>query len=110
MTTSSRHAGALALVGWYLMVPPTVEETSCTGITATIDRWFDRTAHDRYCEEMSKIVAFQAPLNRWHDYKAFETLAECEVERQRISTPIAPSDPRFSARCIATDDPRLKEK
>jgi hypothetical protein len=103
------HAAALALVGWYLMVPPTLAETSCSGILSTLDRWMDQDAHDKACDEKSKIVNFRAPISEWHKFMPFEALAECEALRQRGSA-LRPSDPLFSAQCIATDDPRLKER
>jgi hypothetical protein len=42
-----------------------------------------------------------APLSRWYIFSSFETKEECERVRQ-VST--------ASAICIASDDPRLKEK
>jgi hypothetical protein len=70
----ARHAAALALVGWYLMLPPVISD--------------GRTRKD-------------APLSRWYIFSSFETKEECEQVRQ-ASTP--------SAICVASDDPRLKEK
>jgi hypothetical protein len=39
-----RHAAALALVGWYLMVPP--ENGTAVNVDAPLSKWFVRTAHD----------------------------------------------------------------
>lgn len=103
------HAAALALVGWYLMVPPTLAETSCSGIFSTLDRWMNKAAHDKACEDQSKIVNSKAPISEWHEFMFFESLAECEALRQRGSA-LRPSDPLFSAQCIASDDPRVKQK
>jgi hypothetical protein len=69
-----RHAAALALVGWYLMVPPVTSD--------------GRTQKD-------------APLSRWYIASNFETKEECEQVRQASSG---------SAICVASDDPRLKER
>lgn len=81
-----RHGAALALVGWYLMVPPLV------GLNA---------------------YNSDAPLNTWKLFLSFDSAAECEAfaaDRQKNATD---SDVRNAAReskCIASDDPRLKDK
>jgi hypothetical protein len=40
----------------------------------------------------------------------FETLAECEADRDTMHKDSAPVTPSFNAQCVATDDPSLKEK
>ena len=89
-----RHAAALALVGWYLMVPP----------------------------PHSKRIR-PAPLSEWSIYKTYESVDVCYYSRTGIASGIlqdAPPDfvARFDgrfmdifeqAKCIASDDPRLKE-
>ena len=116
-----RDAVALALVGWYLMLPPVDTPTG------------------RYVEE--------APIGAWRKLVEFDTFTKCENRRQddlrfylnhRNEYNVdAPEWLRFDAmldskngwpsgttrkidahmlqgyvsrRCIATDDPRLKEK
>ena len=105
-----RHAAALALVGWYLITPP-IE--SCIGAFS-----------GGSCE--------QTPLPRWQIRTTSDSLAECEkikaewIEKGRMY--LGESDARsrtpgsrvlsdeaeymtyIEATCIATDDPRLKEK
>jgi hypothetical protein len=89
-----RHAAALALVGWYLMTPP--------------------LASDRLDVERD------APLSTWKQGGAFDTAKDCEAN---LSDGLKRLDhangekqfPSFYheflyARCIAVDDPRLKEK
>jgi hypothetical protein len=88
-----RHAAALALVGWYLMAPAP--------------------------EDLS------APISRWDIVTSYDSATACE--KQRMSTvdrmqkaiddefahhePIAGGAQAFAhEQCIATDDPRLKEK
>jgi hypothetical protein len=84
-----RHAAALALVGWYLMVPTS---------------WNDR-------------------LSQWQVEASFDTAAECMKARLKIQLNIKTfhpnQDPSITnriremlqqAQCIASDDPRLKEK
>jgi len=92
-----RHAAALALVGWYLMVPPHLTDTT-----------FDS----------------KAPLSEWSVYAAFDTAVACDgaqaSEEQGRKSKVAanPNNAAFkslvksllSSQCIATEDPRLKEK
>ena len=106
-----RHAAALALVGWYLMMPP--------------EHRFDDHPDP------------QAPLTKWQDIEGGDTAMEChdaldkhiesfDAARDALATRDAlakhtPStaDNReamtvlefwLSCKCIASDDPRLKEK
>ncbi len=118
-----RHVAALALVGWYLMVPP----SSCFRKGPNVD----------------------APISGWHVKKSFETAIQCESDRfdmrqvwvpnpnpkpkptkvpdlgekrkktlseweaeRRVSLDLqghyVPANPfALAAQCIATDDPRL---
>lgn len=80
-----RHAAALALMGWYLMMPPGDSN---------------------------------APIARWHLIASFDTARECWAEqKQELDYYQDPKHPDVNtwaqwntAECIATDDPRLKEK
>ena len=89
------HAAALALVGWYLMTPPT------TGNPKPFE-------HD-----------VTAPLSRWTVDQAFDTAAECEGRCGQIGDELARKAERgrsfdlldlgrMLAQCIASDDPRLR--
>ena len=91
-----RHAAALALVGWYLMTPPLYKEGA---------NW-------------------NAPLSDWSISKSFDSAADCEQARQQLvdqgfkfnNAKTATIDQRqagavfMGANCVASDDPRLKEK
>jgi hypothetical protein len=98
-----RHAAALAVVGWYLMVPP----VNSTGPGPWIDR--------------------SAPLSKWKAKAAFDSAAECTVARhwkrennvtdaqkyqaagQKIPFDLMTEGLSWDdAQCIASDDPRLK--
>jgi hypothetical protein len=99
-----RHAAALALVGWYLLMPPVVDE----GDTAKVDH--------------------SVPLSQWYrGDRVYETQSACEETNARFraigeshknwigpSGSVAAANHRYvlmtNQRCIATDDPRLKEK
>jgi hypothetical protein len=90
--------------------------------------------HTRRCDQEGIEVALYARLPAWGQSGEFETLKECKVEQQkpmteqdRMQTALALSVmresgvtkgalmsslnlARASAKCIASDDPRLKEK
>jgi len=87
-----RHAAALALVGWYLMIPPTEEPYE------------------------------HAPLSDWSIHENFDTAAGCDRGKEDLSRQASELTTHFEgvterykrgvsyshAKCIATDDPRLK--
>jgi hypothetical protein len=97
------HAAALALVGWYLMVPPMLGDYSPK----------------------------PAPLNHWGLFQSFDTARECRDFQDDVlkSTKdfLPPDEPngqlsdkaltknlmRYTGlfgKCIASDDPRLRGK
>ena len=90
-----RHAAALALVGWYLMVPPPHSSESVP-----------------------------PPLSKWSVYQTFESADVCYYVRTGTATGMLQDPPpnfveQFDgsfmnifkhAECVATDDPRLKSK
>jgi hypothetical protein len=89
-----RHAAALVLIGWYLMVPPTKDTN-----------------------QIDPSVA----LPGWVVLRAFDTAAACNdaqdqlryrVSRLNLQNPVtsAASEAAEFSQCIASDDPRLKEK
>jgi hypothetical protein len=104
------HTAALALVGWYLMCPPS------------------KGPNPRGGEVFSR-----APLWDWEQVAVFDTAKECSDARSRDVTEMsqsvaiikeqvpAPTAQRLREvnnmwiqidleQCIASDDPRLKEK
>ena len=103
-----RHAAALALVGWYLMVPPIVVRTLGNMIGMDADQ--------------------SAPLSQWTIFRSYDTASSCMAERDArmkafghdpVTAPSDSSDLRGklyssalnrSAQCISTDDPRLNAK
>ncbi len=88
-----RHATALALVGWYLMLPPS---------------------------KLSPTIAYKAPLNTWQLIRSFDTADDCEdfrgtfFENSKEQRALGLLNPAFRdymfAECVASDDTRLKEK
>ena len=106
----SRHAAVLALVGWYLMVPPW---ESCNGALSggpcnrpPLVKWRIAQPYD----SLSKCEEVKA---EWLE-KGKMYLAESEVRnrsrtsRMRLDEADATKD--MLATCVASDDPRLKEK
>jgi hypothetical protein len=89
-----RHAVALALIGWYLMVPPT--------------------------EDANRIDP-SVPLPKWVVLRAFDTAAACNdaqdqlryrVSRLNLQIPdaSAASEAAEFSQCIASNDQRLRGK
>jgi hypothetical protein len=79
------HAAALALVVWYLMIPPVHEGKPNT----------------------------QAPLSAWTVFRRFDSEAACQQWKLKVETRARRAGrygPRPDFMCIASDDQRLKEK
>jgi hypothetical protein len=104
MAMKPRHVAALALVGWYLMVPP------------------DRPTLDDSIKWVSR-----APLRDWTIVQRFDAGSACEKRRVEIisdalhaingdakarRTAAVLSDYAISnnATCVSRDDPRLRGK
>ena len=108
-----RHAAALALAGWFLMVPPIA------------DRAYDIS--------QVRVIEGDAPLSNWVIKRAYDSAEECEKVREELrnrSVPIVLKQALFNhkdansaeriqtidnvqngiAECIANDDPRLNPK
>jgi hypothetical protein len=105
-----RHAAALALVGWYLMTPP-------------VYRVNEKGQAD---PKGDYGVIVKDPLSKWGLGDPFDTAAECATARRirmakayRLLPPPTKDPVKFGdaekianwlIACVATDDPRLKEK
>ena len=81
-----RHAAALALVGWYLMVPP-----------------LDRQSPDEFNAD--------APLGHWQTIGSYDTASECEDTAARLvknnEKDSLKHERLLHGSCVASDDPRL---
>jgi hypothetical protein len=85
-----RHAAALALVGWYLMSPPHLHWNG-QHVTFSLD----------------------APLREWKVVQPFDEAWKCDKRLMQnvVECGTCPLESLWlSAQCIATDDPRLKDK
>jgi hypothetical protein len=117
----SRHAVALALVGWYLLLPPIISGPLTNG-------------------QIGRKLSDGEPYSRWKAWGSYDSASECEAQRQLLFSrsaaeagkiasasgcgsaagcdPIVPNSPttlkglelvrQMVAECIASDDPRLK--
>ncbi len=89
---NSRYAAALALVGWYLIMPPI-----------------------RSADTAHPIPDSDAPLSKWTTEGTFDSAVACNrylssllMAANSNTLPIAESKLQVeNAKCIATDDPRL---
>jgi hypothetical protein len=86
------HAAALALVGWYLMMPVLDPHS-----------W--------------EPIGGPRPLSQWDNEGSYDTARECMQARDELPDKLYKLNlpPKAIARlitgqCIASDDPRLKEK
>jgi hypothetical protein len=100
------HAAALALLGWYLLIPPVFSPMG---------------EHHRSFNDLS------APLDRWDIWAKFDSEVSCKKEKEHLRTE-APARLKFAhehpdedpngnivavseawqlAECIASNDPRL---
>jgi hypothetical protein len=70
-----RHAAALALVGWYLMIPPTKHPRS-----RDLWRWW--TGSDNPIVNECNL---DAPLSEWEESKEYETLSVCQADQTKAS-------------------------
>jgi hypothetical protein len=99
-----RHAAALALVGWYLMVPPSTDEGAPLGhwkVAASYDSASacEEALHKGKDEAQADYQHPSAPPSGWkHSTKDWLDFSRWTAQRF------------LAAQCIATDDPRLKEK
>jgi len=133
MSKNLRHAAALALVGWYLIVmPPTAEDIDpvCHGLPGD-----GSSPYQGHCLSEAYDLKPEAPLGKWLRTGHFDSLHDCEVSRERetpelrammkralhslveIQPKLSEKDGRRTTdhqlaaeRCIASDNPRLKEK
>jgi hypothetical protein len=86
------HAAALALVGWYLMIPPKVIEDS-----------------------KGRLQVPASLLSQWSILESFDTAKECRAQagknqEQLLNAHVSLDEARLLfGKCLATDDPRLKE-
>jgi hypothetical protein len=87
------HTAALVLIGWYLIIPSS---------------------------KLPPGVAYKEPLSKWQIVRGFDTADDCQdfldtfFEDSHQKQALNLLEPAYRdymfAECIASDDPRLKEK
>jgi hypothetical protein len=68
-----RHAAALALVGWYLMIPPLTEDGHPAQLSGPIRR------------DSVWAVEFKAPLSKWEIKGTYDSVSQCNEYRETLS-------------------------
>jgi hypothetical protein len=99
------HALVLALVGWYLMVPPNQAGWDCgQSFAAVLSHQLFGTGDDKLCAHYSSLPDLDAPLSQWTDIASYDTAAQCHAAdlEQMKGGGLA------VWKCVASDDPRLK--
>ncbi len=87
----SYHAVALALVGWYLMVPPMGRDYPRGNVDAPLTQWLKRPTTYRDKDECEHVLDRQRRLT---NSKNKQTAVNFYKQAQ----------------CVSADDPRLKPK
>jgi hypothetical protein len=97
-----RHAAALALTGWYLMLPPTIPDSYEVNQGAPLSQWTIRNTFPRNagCENAKYRMREQA-LAAQAEHSATGRRGHGNPDVFCI---------RCNAQCVAEDDPRLKAK
>jgi hypothetical protein len=105
-----RLTAALALVGWYLMVPPNKKNDAPLS-EWTVSRSYD-SAQD--CQSAQNKNRDQAAAKlKTYDNMTDQQRRDLQHNQQAFDQETADSDSfdqAFQSACVASDDPRLKEK
>src|SRR6266446_3511267 len=81
------HTAALAVAGWYLMVPPSMRERNrvCgASLAATVSHELFGTGDEKLCAKWAAIADTSAPFSECHETSPFETLDACEEARGKL--------------------------
>ncbi|HXR23889.1 MAG TPA: hypothetical protein VN742_00920 [Candidatus Binataceae bacterium] len=104
-----RHAATLALVGWYLMMPPMlggnppIYETPRPDLGAPLERWTVADTFDTASQCIAALASVrEVPKNLDARTLTAEQLAQMQKSKKGLW---ASSD-----QCVVSDDPRLKGK
>jgi len=89
-----RHAVSFALVGWYLMLPPSQEalDASCSNHMGILDsliyslKMESDSDRIKRCDREAIQLVLDAPFSQWYQTDEFETLAECRAQQQQPPT------------------------
>ncbi len=101
-----RHAAALALVGWYLITPPPVFKTGFDW-EAHLSLWVRR---GNYASAVGCEQALRQLQDEMQSQKERDLQSAAEMDANLDSKTIAQYKAVRLAKCLSTDDPRLKGK
>ncbi len=96
---------ALALVGWYLLMLPQVGTTTEVDPDAPLSKWQIWSVYDKAQECKLDLGNLQEGLAKWAKNHTPSRGHDLDFDQKLVDSQIA-----YSARCIATHDPRLKDK
>jgi hypothetical protein len=121
-----RHTAALALVGWYLMVPPLTSEEHHFNFNAPLAQWeqqgeFDTAdschamldeRRESTSRQLAQVVSnLEAAMKSLPSDKKGKPLDQTLPDLYEADEYAAYANSRNSmSLCIATDDPRLKSR
>jgi len=89
-----RHAAALALVGWYLMLPPSTSMYTFDA-KAPISKWIDFMTYDSSLQCEAALTDYRNKVNR-NAFGVLPPIAAEMIAEFRV------------AQCVSIDDPRIK--
>jgi len=92
------HAAALALVGWYLILPPT---HCCQNSDPKAPNY------DVLCGATKCGGDVKAPLSQWVVKGTYDSVNQCASAASKTSIKDSMGN-SIPAQCVLTDDPRLK--
>jgi hypothetical protein len=103
----ARHTGALAIVVWYLMIPP-IGADNKVDAHASLSKWRKGVGFqsEKQCDDSLKD-AIQNPMT------SAEYQAAAKATRKAKMRPLSKSEMTrrtAESQCVAGDDPRLKAK
>jgi len=104
-----RHAGALALLGWYLLIPPVFSAMgdhprAFNDLNASLNKWDIQGSFDSEtsCVKEKERIRIEAPLRL--------KFAHEHPDQDRNGNIVAVAEAWQRSECVASDDPRLKAK
>jgi hypothetical protein len=113
LTLSIRHAAALALVGWYLMIPPGASSglSGKEALSAPLSEWRHGASFDSadHCERILNTIR----RNSAAEYKTAVKAWHAKYDNQhadRALHALAVEKTAEYSQCVASDDARLKER
>jgi hypothetical protein len=87
----AHHAAALALVGWYLMLPPTGRDYPTGNVDAPLTQWLKRPTTYRSKDECEHVLDRDIRRTNSQNRQVWVNIYK-------------------QAQCVSADDPRLKTK